>query len=93
MSNLVTAFSQRKAYIDGPYQAFIGPELMENASERYRDSILFATNNDPNSHERMIRDGVDYFVVDLGQTTLRDWEPRGTIRYQDDHYAVVELNN
>ena len=93
MSALVTAFGQRRSYMDGPSQAFIGAELMENASERYRDSILFATNNDPNSHERMIRDGVDYFVVDLGQTTLRDWEPRATIRYQDDHYAVVELNN
>jgi hypothetical protein len=93
MSNLVTAIGRRKAYIDGPYQAFIGAELMEAASQRYRDSILFATNNDPNSHARMIRDGVDYFVVDLGQTSLRDWEPRGTIRYEDDHYAVVELNN
>jgi hypothetical protein len=93
MSALVTAFGQRRSYIDGPYQAFIGAELMEAASQRYRDSILFATNNDPNSHARMIRDGVDYFVVDLGQTSLRDWEPRGTIRHVDDHYAVVELNN
>ena len=93
MSALVSSFGQRRSYLDGPYQALIKPELFNLASQRYRDSILFATTNDPNSHGRMIRDGVDYFVVDLGQTTLRDWEPRATIRYQDDHYAVVELNN
>ena len=93
MSALVTSFGQRRSFLDGPSQAFIGGDSINLASQRYRDSILFATTNDPNSYARMIRDGVDYFVVDLGQTTLRDWEPRGTIRFQDDHYAVVELNN
>ena len=92
MSSWVAAFSQRQTYLDGPWQGFIFPDMLDTANQRYRDSILFATNNDPNSHARMIRDGVDFFVVDLGQTTLRDWEPRATIRYQDDHYAVVELN-
>jgi hypothetical protein len=93
MAPWIAAFGQRRMYIEGPWQAFITDESLTTANQRYRDSILFATNNDPNSHRRMIRDGVDYFVVDLGQTTLRDWEPRATIRYQDDHYAVVELNN
>jgi len=93
MSSQVAAFSQRQTYLDGPGQGFIFPDMIAIANQRYRDSILFATNNDPNSHARMIHDGVDYFVVDLGQTPLRDWEPRGTIRYQDEHYAVVELNN
>lgn len=93
MSALVTAFGQRRSYIDGPWQAFITDKSLGVANQRYRDSILFATNNDPNSFSRLIRDGVEYFVVDLGQTSLRDWEPRGTIRYKDDHYAVLELNN
>jgi hypothetical protein len=91
---IISANSQRSAYLEVPaWSTFSKTDLGDVVNQRYRDSILFATNNDPNSHERMIRDGVDYFVVDLGQTTLRDWEPRGTIRYQDDHYAVVELNN
>lgn len=92
MSAIVAAFSQRRSYIDGPYQAFIRDELLGIANLRYRDSILFATNNDPNSFSRMVSDGVDYFVVDLGQTPLRDWEPHGSIRFRDKNYAVIELN-
>jgi hypothetical protein len=93
MSSFIAAYSQRLTYLDGPSQAFIFPEFQSVANQRYRTSIKFASTNDGASHQKLIEDGVDYFVVDLTKTDLRSWEPRGTIRYQDDSFAVIELRD
>ena len=92
MASWLTSFSHRRTYIDGPWQAFIWPELGDVANLRYRNSVLFATEALPSAMEDFERVGVDYFVVDLSQTELRSWEPYATVVYRDDYYFVLRLN-
>lgn len=92
MASWVTSFSHRRSYIDGPWQAFIWPDLGDVANLRYRNSVLFATEALPSAMEDFERVGVDYFVVDLSQTELRSWEPYATVVYRDDYYFVLRLN-
>jgi hypothetical protein len=92
MASWLTSFSHRRSYIDGPWQAFIWPELGDVANLRYRNSVLFAAEALPSAMEDFERVGVDYFVVDLSQTELRSWEPYATVVYRDDFYLVLQLN-
>ena len=34
---------------------------------------------------------VKWFVVDLGNTPLRDWEPWAAMRFMNDKLAILEL--
>ena len=34
---------------------------------------------------------VKWFVVDLGNTELRDWEPWATTRFMNEKVAILEL--
>jgi hypothetical protein len=39
----------------------------------------------------MQKENVKWFVVDLGNTTLRDWEPWATTRFMNEKVAILEL--
>ena len=39
----------------------------------------------------MRKENVKWFVVDLGNTTLRDWEPWATTRFMNEKVAILEL--
>ena len=39
----------------------------------------------------MRKEDVKWFVVDLTNTTLRDWEPWATTRFMNEKVAILEL--
>ena len=39
----------------------------------------------------MLKEDVKWFVVDLGNTELRDWEPWATTRFMNEKVAILEL--
>ncbi|TRZ81963.1 MAG: hypothetical protein D4R92_01780 [Actinobacteria bacterium] len=60
--------------------------------ERIDTSIYFPTNPSRLLLENLQKANVKWFVVDLGNTPLRDWEPWATTRFMNKKVAILELS-
>ena len=100
-SLILSSSSHRRAYIEGTYS----PELQiaysrdtNLQSPRLRDQLLrlntsyyFPITPSQKYLETMQAQNVRWFVVDLGNTPLRDWEPWATTRFMNEKVAILEL--
>ena len=60
--------------------------------KRIDTSIYFPTNPSRLLLENLQKANVKWFVVDLGNTPLRDWEPWATTRFMNEKVAILELS-
>jgi len=65
--------------------------LGELIKTRIDTSIYFPTNPSRLLLENLQKANVKWFVVDLGNTPLRDWEPWATTRFINEKVAILEL--
>ncbi|CAB4759386.1 MAG: hypothetical protein F2712_03145 [Actinobacteria bacterium] len=59
--------------------------------ERIETSMDFPNYPSRDLLANMRKENVKWFVVDLGNTTLRDWEPWATTRFMNEKVAILEL--
>ena len=59
--------------------------------ERMNTSMDFPNYPSRDLLANMRKENVKWFVVDLGNTTLRDWEPWATTRFMNEKVAILEL--
>jgi hypothetical protein len=89
---IISGITHRRAYIEGQY---VGMELFAEPTTFQRRRLLFSINfaGSPSGLylAGLREDGVEWFVVDLERTELRDWEPWATTRFINDKVAILEL--
>jgi hypothetical protein len=90
-NSLLVAHSQRRFLIQSPRfltgHNYPSPDLIN----RLRLSVHFA--NSPNSEliESLRSYGVSYFIVNLNQTPVRNWQRFGTVLISNSDYLLLEL--
>jgi hypothetical protein len=100
-SLIISGASHRRAYVEGTYGSELQFDYPRNVSlqtERQRKELLrlntsFRFPIAPSNFDlkNLRRENVKWFVVDLGNTTLRDWEPWATTRFMNEKVAILEL--
>ena len=60
-------------------------------SERYNASLNFANLKSSDAYRFLREHGVNWFVIDKDNTTLRDWLPFAQIRFENNTVAILEL--
>ena len=60
-------------------------------SERFNTSMDFPNYPSQDLLANLLKEDVKWFVVDLGNTQLRDWEPWATTRFMNEKVAILEL--
>jgi hypothetical protein len=102
-SLIISGASHRRAYIEGTYGSELQfdyprdvklqtPRLKEQLKRLYT-SFIFPITPSLEFLANLKRENVKWFVVDLGNTTLRDWEPWATTRFMNEKVAILELAN
>ena len=87
----LSAFGHRKIYIEAPL--FVGGlNINKLQSERYMDSISFASLQDEGSYKNLIQNDVGWFVLDRQQSSLKSFEQFARIRYQNADFLILELH-
>jgi hypothetical protein len=66
-------------------------DFVEMLRERMDTSMDFPNYPSHDLLANMQKENVKWFVVDLGNTPLRDWEPWATTRFMNDKVAILEL--
>ena len=84
----MTTSIRRRAYLEAPV---FGSVATEDTNIRLTTSQDFPSTPSESKLENMIN--VKWFVVDLGNTELRDWEPWATTRFMNEKVAILELNH
>ena len=87
-SLIMTTSIRRRAYLEAP---MYGGVATEETNTRLSTSQDFPSTPSESKLENMIN--VKWFVVDLGNTELRDWEPWATTRFINEKVAILELNH
>ena len=59
--------------------------------ERFNTSMDFPNYPSRDLLANMRKENVKWFVVDLANTELRDWEPWATTRFMNEKVAILEL--
>ncbi len=85
-SLIMTTAIRRRAYLEAPVY---GGVATEDTNTRLTTSQEFPSAPSASKLENMIN--VKWFVVDLGNTELRDWEPWATTRFMNEKVAILEL--
>jgi hypothetical protein len=78
------------------YRYSSNPDVKRNIFARMLRERMNTSMDFPNYPSRdllanMRRENVKWFVVDLTNTTLRDWEPWATTRFMNEKVAILEL--
>ena len=100
-SLIVSGASHRRAYIEGTYGTELQydysrdvnlqtPRLKEQL-KRLDTSFNFPITPSSDLLRNLRKENVKWFVVDLTNTTLRDWEPWATTRFMNEKVAILEL--
>ena len=100
-SLIISGASHRRAYIEGTYGAEFQfdyprdvnvqtPKLKEQL-KRLDTSFNFPITPSLELLRNLKNENVKWFVVDLTNTTLRDWEPWATTRFMNEKVAILEL--
>ena len=85
-SLIMTTTIRRRAYLEAP---IYGGVATEDTNTRLTTSQDFPSTPSASKLENMIN--VKWFVVDLANTELRDWEPWATTRFMNEKVAILEL--
>jgi hypothetical protein len=100
-SLIISGASHRRAYVEGTYGSELQfdyprdvnlqtPRLKEQLKRLYT-SFIFPITPSLEFLANLKSENVKWFVVDLGNTTLRDWEPWATTRFMNEKVAILEL--
>ena len=102
-SLIISGSVHRRAFIEGTYGAALQYDYASHVShqtEQQRNEILRLSTSysfpiTPNETMLKILQSyyVKWFIVDLGNTELRDWEPWATTRFMNEKVAILELNH
>ena len=100
-SLILSGSIHRQAFIEGIYFSelqFDYPRHVSHQTERQRKELLrlntsFRFPITPSNYDlaNMRKENVKWFVVDLANTELRDWEPWATTRFMNEKVAILEL--
>ena len=100
-SLVISNSTHRRAYIEGVQSTEVHidfPRHVSHQTERQRKELLrlntsFRFPIAPSNFDlkNLRKENVKWFVVDLGNTTLRDWEPWATTRFMNEKVAILEL--
>lgn len=80
---------KRRLIAAGVYYAFL---TSGNPTERVRQSILFACYPDADGLRRLQNFNVTWFLAYRNNIDPTIWSEVGEVRFSNDHYAVIELN-
>ena len=101
----VSSTTQRQMLIEGPYYVVSGPHFSSqpNVSDetKYPDWVRerldlsrgFADNPNAEISAKLREYGVDWFYLFKENTTNRNWEPYGTVKYENTEVAIIQLND
>jgi len=87
---IATAVAERRAYIDGPL--YVQNPRSTWLSERVELTKRFAAAPASKDLEALISVGVDYFVIDKAWPHTMNWEGFGSVRFNNEACAVIELD-
>jgi hypothetical protein len=94
----VSAATRRRLLIEGP--SYSVGDVRENwdlypvwAKERLDLSRGFADNPNAETTAKLREYGVDWFYLFKENTTNRNWEPYGTVKYENTEVAIIKLND
>ena len=88
-SLVISTFTHRRAYIEAPK---FGSNNDVLKSSRLRTSLDFAIAPTAERLKNMDDQKVSWFVVDLANTHLRNWQPWATTRFINEDVAILELS-
>jgi hypothetical protein len=95
--SLLSATSRRQMFIEAPYYiGFKDPISREYpawAKERLDLSRGFADKPNAEITAKLREYGVDWFYLFKENTTNRNWEPYGTVMYENTEVAIIKLND
>jgi hypothetical protein len=89
-SLVMSVFTHRRAYLEAPS---FGSNISDDKLTRLNTSLDFVITPTASKMENLRSREVKWFVVDLGNTPLRDWEPWATTRFMNEKVAILELAN
>ena len=100
-SLIISNSTHRRAYIESVQSTEVQkdfPRHVSHQTERQRKELLrlntsFRFPITPSNYDlaNMRKENVKWFVVDLANTELRDWEPWATTRFMNEKVAILEL--
>ena len=100
-SMIISSSVHRRAYIESANSTEVQidyPRHVTHQTERQRKELLrfntsFRFPITPSNFDlnNLRKENVKWFVVDLGNTPLRDWEPWATTRFMNEKVAILEL--
>ena len=100
-SLIISSSVHRRAYIESVNSTEVQsdyPRHVSHQTERQRKELLrlntsFRFPIAPSNFDlkNLRKENVKWFVVDLTNTTLRDWEPWATTRFMNEKVAILEL--
>ncbi len=102
-SLILSGAIHRRAFIEGTYSPELHldyprdvklqtPRLKEQL-QRLDTSYYFPISPSAKYSTTLRAKNVKWFVVDLGNTELRDWEPWATTRFMNEKVAILQLNH
>jgi hypothetical protein len=86
---LVTAWTQRRAYIDGPI--YVSNPRTKIIEERVATSYEFAESATELAFNALQQANVSFFIVDKKQTTITSWEPYATPMFERSSCLILQL--
>jgi len=86
---LVTAWTQRRAYIDGPL--YVSNPRTKIIEERVATSYEFAEAATEIAFNTLEQANVSFFIVNKKQTTITSWEPYATPIFERSSCLVLQL--
>ena len=94
----VSAMTRRQLFIEGPSRSVgLGGDdeslYPAWAKERLDLSRGFADNPTAEITAKLREYGVDWFYLFKENTTNRNWEPYGTVKYENTEVAIIQLND
>lgn len=96
---LVSAWTERRVFIDGPLYISVWTGGLTNHSERVDDWIESRTDASDNfaesatkeSYEALRAERVEYFVLSTYEPTARSWEPYADVVFERDTCKILKL--
>jgi len=87
-SLLMSTFTHRRAYLEAPH---FGATDDDDKLTRRDTSLNFPVAPSNSKLENLKIEKVNWFIVDLANTPLRNWEPWATIRFANNKVAILKL--
>ncbi|MFM8249473.1 MAG: hypothetical protein ACKOAE_09555 [Acidimicrobiaceae bacterium] len=91
-SLIITSLTGRRSYAEAPnFDRSTPSDPKDEFFVRTRVSIEFPNNPSASNFDTLKRAGVKWFIIDLDNTEVRNWEPWAKIRFINNKVAVLEL--